>query len=170
MKKLLPIILIAVSSVFIQGCDNPIVKSIMKKMPWYKEEKVEKSESEILKEQLQVLEDQVKEKEAELASIKTEKKISDRVNKIDTLRERWKCRLCGQLTTVRPGADPNNKKKCFYCNSYQYSKVEFGGPTNKEEAWSKNRRAVDINKEIQDLNIKIASMKDMIKVLEKKGK
>lgn len=165
MKKTVSLILITISAVFIPGCDNPVVKNIMKKMPWAKEEKVEKSEADILREQLQALEEQLKEKQEELKGIKVEKKISDRVNKIDTLRERWKCNLCGQITTVPPGADPNGKK-CFFCNSREYSKVEYGGPTNKEETWAKNRRAIELQKEMQELTIKITSMKDMIKLLE----
>lgn len=169
MKKLFPIVLIAVSAVFIQGCDNPIVKGIMKKMPWYKEEKVEKSESEILKEQLQALEDQVKEKEAELASIKSEKKIVDNVNKIDTIQVRWKCNSCGQIKTENKGVNPNGRK-CMYCGNRVYSPVAVGGVSNREESMAKNKRVGEIGKEIQELNIKITSMRDMIKLLEKKGK
>lgn len=155
--------MIVVSALFIQGCDNPVVKSIMKKMPWAKEEKVEKSETDILREQLQALETQYKEKEEELKSIKVEKKITDRTNKIDTLQVRWKCKSCGQITTERRGKIP---KKCMYCGNGLFEMVEVGGISNKEEAMAKNRKAVDLQKELQEINIKITNTKDTIKLLE----
>ena len=162
MRKAASFILIVVAALFVQGCDNSIVKSIMKKMPWAKEEKVEKTELDIMREQLQSLESQFKEKEEELKSIKVEKKISDRVNKIDTLQVRWKCNSCGQITTM--------KSRCLYCGGRNFSKVEVGGIVNKEEAQVKNKRVGELQKEMQEVNIKIANTKDMIKLLEEKKK
>ena len=165
MKKTAFLILIAASAFLIQGCDNSVVKSIMKKMPWAKEEKVEKTELDIMREQLQALEEQLKEKEEELKSIKVDNKITDKVNRIDTMQVRWKCKACGQITAERRGKRPG---KCMYCGNSQYDLVEVGGISNKEEAMSKNKRVGELHKEIQELAIKITNMKDMIKLLEEK--
>lgn len=129
-------------------------------MPWAKEEKVEKSEADIMREQLQSLEDQYKEKEEELKSIKVERKISDRVNKVDSLQVRWKCNSCGQITTM--------KSRCLYCGGRSFTQVETGGISNKDESMAKNKRVGELQKEMQEINIKISNTKDMIKLLEQK--
>ncbi|OGV34083.1 MAG: hypothetical protein A2020_01290 [Lentisphaerae bacterium GWF2_45_14] len=166
MKKNAYLILVAISALLLQGCDNPIVKSIMKKMPWAKEEKV-KSETDILREQLQALEDQYREKKEELGAIKVENKISDSQNRVDSMQVRWKCSACGQIAVAIRGAQPG---KCMYCGGNRYDQAAIGGIANKEEAMSKNKRAVELQKEIQDLNVKIANMRDMVELLEKKKK
>ena len=166
MKKSAYLILIAVMAAMLQGCsENSFIKKIMKKMPWAKEEKVEKTELDILREQLQSLEDESRQKEDEIKSMKDETKLTDEKNKKDTLEVRWKCRSCGQIATARKGHAPS---KCMYCSSKQYDRVEVQDGISKEVV-QKNRRTVELQKEIQELNIKISSTKEMIKLLEKKG-
>jgi molecular chaperone GrpE (heat shock protein) len=160
---------------FIAGCsDNSgeegFVAKLINKIPGLKKEEPEKTELELLKEQYDALVEEYKEKKSEHDSIKKELVGEKNKNRRGGVSTYYKCGGCGEILSVRKGSKPN---KCIYCgNRNSFSRVEnrASDALSSQEKLRKNRRVMSLQKEMDELKIKITNIKDQAKAIKAKDK